>query len=163
MRHGIGGPAADDGNRVTMSKAPTRRQVSAGGVAYRERDGRAEVALIRAGDAGRWQLPKGIVEADESSEEAALREVREETGLCTELVALIDRIDYWYYGHEGGERVRYHKLVDLYLLRYRSGSTSDHDSEVQQARWVTMARAQEMLAFDNEREIVRQARGMMAS
>ena len=64
-----------------MAKAKTRLEVSAGGVAFRRRDSVIEVALISVGGQNRWQLPKGIVDSKESTEAAAVREVREEAGI----------------------------------------------------------------------------------
>lgn len=139
----------------------TMEQISAGGVAFRERDAQVEVALISVGALGRWQLPKGIVERDEASEVAALREVREEAGLETELLALIEKIEYWYYSSNGGTRVRYHKFVYFYLLRYLSGDISDHDHEVNEARWVAIDDAPRRLAFKSEQQVVVRAKEMI--
>jgi 8-oxo-dGTP pyrophosphatase MutT (NUDIX family) len=138
----------------------TETQVSAGGVVVRRVDGRPEVALICVGPQRRWQLPKGLVEADEAPEAAATREVREEAGLQAELVASVEAIEYWYVGTRGGERVRYHKRVHFYLFRYQSGDVADHDHEVVEARWVPAAEAAEMLAFANERKVVEMAVAM---
>lgn len=146
-----------------MSKIPTRMQISAGGVAYRERGGRVEVALISVGDEGRWQLPKGIVDPEEATEAAAMREVREEAGVETDLAGRIDKIEYWYYSKERGGRVRFHKFVYFYLLRYRSGDVRDHDHEVNEARWVEIDEAIGLLAFDSEKKVVEQARAMLQS
>jgi 8-oxo-dGTP pyrophosphatase MutT (NUDIX family) len=145
-----------------MSKIPTRMQISAGGVAFRERRGQIQVALIRVGDECRWQLPKGIVDRDEATEAAAMREVREEAGIKTELVERIDKIEYWYYSKERGERVRYHKFVYFYLLRYKSGDVRDHDHEVDEARWVEIDEAVRLLAFASEKKVVEQAKEMIA-
>ena len=121
-----------------------------------------EVALIAVESAKglRWQLPKGIVEQGETPETTAVREVREEAGIVTELVRPIERIEYWYYATEGGERVRYHKFVHFFLLRYVSGDVADHDREVAEARWVTLAEAKRILAFASERRIVERAETM---
>ena len=142
----------------------TREQVSAGGVVYRRRDGAVEVALISVGPLGRWQLPKGLVGRGETPEEAALREVREETGLDGELVAPIETVEYWYVGtaaRAGQARVRFHKFVHFYLLRYASGEPSDHDHEVNEARWVEIDEAVRMLAFKGERAVLARAREMI--
>ena len=80
-----------------MSKVPTKLQFSAGGVAFRKQDGRIDVALISVGADDRWQLPKGLVDKGESTEDAALREVREEAGIDTEIVTRIDKVEYWYF------------------------------------------------------------------
>ena len=136
---------------------PTRTQVSAGGVVFRGEGASLEVVLISVvdGDAVRWQLPKGIVDAEESPEQTALREVQEETGLEATLVGPIDTIDYWYYG--SGGKVRFHKFVHFFLMRYQRGSTADHDHEVAEARWMAIDEAILQLAFKNEQEIVAQA------
>ena len=83
-----------------MGKLTTKLQISAGGVAFRKQDGNVEVALISVGEANRWQLPKGLVDRGESTEEAALREVREEAGVETEMIGRIDRLEYWYFSNE---------------------------------------------------------------
>jgi 8-oxo-dGTP pyrophosphatase MutT (NUDIX family) len=93
-----------------MSNVPTKTQVSAGGVAFRWRGRRIEVAIISVGDNRRWQLPKGIVDDGESNETAAMREVREEAGIDTEMVELIDKVEYWYFSTSLGKRVRFHKF-----------------------------------------------------
>ena len=142
-------------------KVPTMLQVSAGGVAFRKRRGRIEVALIAVGDDNRWQLPKGIVDKGESTESAAVREVREEAGLETGLVAPIDKIEYWYSSREGGTPVRFHKFVYFFLLRYRSGDVRDHDEEVKEARWVEIDEAPNMLTFESEKKVVEKAKEMI--
>jgi 8-oxo-dGTP pyrophosphatase MutT (NUDIX family) len=139
----------------------TETQVSAGGVPYRRREGRVEVAIVSVGPQGRWQLPKGIVDPGEAPDATAVREVREETGLDTELVAPIDTVEYWYQGTSRGERIRYHKYVHFFLLAYRSGDVSDHDQEVNEARWVALDDAERMLAFKNERQAVGRARRLI--
>jgi 8-oxo-dGTP pyrophosphatase MutT (NUDIX family) len=121
------------------------------------------VALISVGEAGRWQLPKGLVGKDEPFEVAAMREVREEAGIATEFVAPLDTVEYWYFSKERGERVRFHKFVHFYLLRYTRGSVRDHDHEVNEARWFEIVKAQEILSFKSEKNIVVRAREMILS
>ncbi|MEK6409323.1 MAG: NUDIX hydrolase [Acidobacteriota bacterium] len=144
-----------------MSKVPTKLQISAGGVAFREQDGQLEVALISVGRDNRWQLPKGVVDKNESTEDAAVREVREEAGVETEVVDRIDKVEYWYFAKEQGGRVRYHKFVYFYLLRYKSGDVSGHDDEVNEARWVEISDAIKLLAFDSEKRIVEKAKELI--
>jgi 8-oxo-dGTP diphosphatase len=144
-----------------MTSVPTKKQVSAGGVAFRQRGGKIYVALISVGAGPRWQLPKGLVGKEEAVETAALREVREETGLETEIVGLIETVEYWYFATSRGGRVRYHKFVHFFLLRYKSGRTTDHDTEVNEARWVEIGDAKTMLAFASEKKVIERAREMI--
>lgn len=139
----------------------TKDQVSAGGVVYRKRDERFEVVLISVGIPPRWQLPKGLIDRNEAPEAAALREVREETGITSRLRASLEKIEYWYYGQNRGQRVRFHKVVHFFLFEFESGDTADHDHEVQEARWVEIEQAQKLLAFKNEQKVVSQALAML--
>lgn len=144
-----------------MAGILTRTQISAGGVAFRRRGRRVEVALISVGADARWQLPKGLVGRGEAPEAAALREVREEAGLECELLALIERIEYWYFANERGTRARYHKFVHFYLLRYLRGDVRDHDHEVNEARWFEIKAARAQLAFKSEQQVVARAQEMI--
>ena len=130
---------------------------------FRQQGDAIEVALISVGKKARWQLPKGLVAPGEAPEQTALREVREEAGIETELVAPLDQIEYWYYGQRRGERIRYHKYVHFYLLRYLAGDVVDHDHEVNEARWVGVEQARSMLAFASERKVVEQAIALVYS
>ena len=140
-----------------MQTAPVLNQVSAGGVAYRKNDGHIEVVLISVGDTRRWQLPKGLIDPGEVAEQAALREVREEAGVNAELLTPIDVIDYWYVGGQGEKRRRFHKYVHFYLMRYTSGDPSDHDHEVNEARWWEINQAYKLLTFDSEKRVMQKA------
>ena len=141
---------------------PVRRQVSAGGVCYRRRGATVEVALVSVGPTARWQLPKGIVDEGESPEVTAIRETREEAGVEAELVAPLETIEYWYQATEGGERVRFHKFVHFFLLEYRAGDVTEHDHEVNEARWFPLEEAAATLAFRNEKAILEKASGLLA-
>ncbi|HLT45658.1 MAG TPA: NUDIX hydrolase [Rubricoccaceae bacterium] len=142
---------------------PTEDQVSAGGVAFRRGARGVEVAVVKMKPKGRWQLPKGIVDAGETPEATALREVREEAGIEAALVAPLDVIEYWYVGRRGAGRVRFRKRVHFFLLAYRAGDVRDHDHEVEEARWVPVEEAEALLAFENERRVVAQARALIAA
>jgi 8-oxo-dGTP pyrophosphatase MutT (NUDIX family) len=130
-------------------------------VAYRRQGDLVEVALISVGPGPRWQLPKGMVMEGEEHEDAALREVREEAGLQTEIVAPLDRVEYWFYATSRGRRVRIHKFVHFFLMRYCDGDVNDHDHEVNEARWVEIERALAMLAFDSDRKLVARAQELI--
>ncbi|MBC5993040.1 NUDIX domain-containing protein [Pontibacter sp. SD6] len=119
------------------------------------------MALISVGKPARWQLPKGIVDPGETPETTAVREVQEETGISTELLQKIDTIEYWYVGNKGQQRVRFHKFVHFFLLLYTSGDIEKHDWEVNEARWVSIKEAEQLLAFKSEKQMVATAREMI--
>lgn len=142
----------------------TLHQVSAGGVAHRVRDGRIEVAVIKTSAEGRWQLPKGMIDPGETSEIAALREVREEAGITCEIIEPLDVIEYWFVASfDGAPKKRYHKNVHFYLMKYLDGDVNDHDHEVVEARWVAINAAEKMLAFDTEKDLIVKAKGRLES
>ncbi len=136
----------------------TVEQVSAGGAAFWTNDGKIEFAIVSVNPSRRWQLPKGLVDEGESAEQAALRETREEAGIECEIIEKIDTIEYWYFGNEKGSRVRYHKFVHFFLMKYVSGDEKNHDREVAEVRWVSPDEAVEMLAFKGEKEIIEKAK-----
>jgi len=149
------------------------REISAGGVVLRQIDGVWNVALIepqkesskpakspRKRTRAVLALPKGLVDPGEKPMAAALREVKEETGIVAELVTKLVDIKYVYVRTWGdGERV--FKVVSFYLLRYVSGEidnlTPDMRIEVKRAFWVPLDDANRQLAYSNERKVLRQA------
>jgi 8-oxo-dGTP pyrophosphatase MutT (NUDIX family) len=143
------------------AKLPVKDQVSAGGVVFRGEKTGVEVVIISVGGQNRWQLPKGLVEEGEKPEVTAVREAQEEAGVSSEMVQHLETIEYWFAGLEGGERVRFHKRVHFYLLRYLAGDTGDHDWEVNEARWVPIDDAMRQLTFDSERRVMERARQLI--
>jgi 8-oxo-dGTP pyrophosphatase MutT (NUDIX family) len=143
------------------AKVPTLDQVSAGGVAYRLSETGLQVAIVLTKPKLRWQLPKGIVDPGETPDVTAVREVREEAGLETNLLDPIETVEYWYRRFRNGKPVRYHKFVHFYLLEYSSGNVANHDHEVEEARWVGFDEAVKLLAFKSERGVVEKAREML--
>jgi 8-oxo-dGTP pyrophosphatase MutT (NUDIX family) len=131
----------------------TRTEISAGGVVYRRVGHEAEICLAarrtRRGDLA-WGLPKGLVEHDEAPEEAALREVAEETGLQAEIEQDLGTVRYFYVWD--GVRVR--KQVRFFLMRATGGDVSNHDDEMEDVRWFPARRAVKRASFRGERELV---------
>ena len=143
-------------------KIRTVREVSAGGVIYRKNTDNLEIALIHVRN--RWGLPKGHIEEGERVEEAALREVREETGLEGKLMRKLGDIRYSYRDKsKAGEAIRIYKRVFFYLMRYLRGDVRDHDHEVDDARWFPITQAINQLKFATERKMVHRAMTMLTS
>ena len=138
----------------------TVSEVSAGGVIYRRGADDYEIALIYVRH--RWGLPKGHVEEGERDEEAALREVREETGLEGKPVRKLGEIRYSFRDRTKGDAaVRINKRVHFFLLRYLKGDVRDHDHEVDDARWYPIEQAIKLLKFATERKMVHRAMAML--
>ncbi len=125
-------------------------EVSAGGLVLRRRDSTFDALLIGRGMPRVWTLPKGHVEARESNEQAAIREVREETGCWGEILTRLNEISYWFYVG----KAKHKKTVTFFLMRYLSGETSNHDHEVDEARWFDAMSARRALKYVNEKRLV---------
>ena len=153
------------------------REFSAGGVVLRRRQGRWWVAVIepqssrKAGAAVRaaatlYALPKGNVDKGEKPEEAAVREVHEETGIAADLVTKLADIKYFYV-RSWGDRQRVFKVVSFFLLMYRSGRigqiTPAMRREVRQAMWIPLDEAAKKLSYRGERDVIKLAQGYLAS
>jgi 8-oxo-dGTP pyrophosphatase MutT (NUDIX family) len=124
-------------------------EVSAGGLVLRRKGASWEALLIGRGTPRVWSLPKGHLEARETHEQAALREVREETGCWAEIVVKLSDISYWFYMNG----LKHRKSVHFYLMRYLSGDTSGHDHEVDEAAWFEMRAAKKALKYVNEKRL----------
>jgi 8-oxo-dGTP pyrophosphatase MutT (NUDIX family) len=125
-------------------------EVSAGGLLLRRHDSSYDALLIGRGMPRIWTLPKGHVESRESNEQAALREVREETGCWGEIITRLNEIAYWFYVGKAKHR----KAVTFFLMRYLSGDTANHDHEVDEARWFDVTQARKALKYVNEKRLV---------
>lgn len=100
-----------------------------------------------------WGLPKGLVEPGERPEEAAEREVREETGLVAEIRAPLGDISYWYAW--AGQRVS--KRVSFFLMEAVGGDVSLHDHEMEEVRWFSASEAVRTASYRGERDVIRRA------
>ncbi len=131
-------------------------EVSAGGVVYRRQDDEVEVILAarrtRRGDLA-WGLAKGGIEADETPEQAAVREVREETGIEAEIEASLGETRYFYVWEE----VRIRKMVHFFLMRATGGDPNDRDDEMEDVKWFPLERALKRAAYRGEREVLGRA------
>lgn len=145
---------------VTRSRA-TVEETSAGGLVVRRSGEKWDAALIARYDRRHrlvWSLPKGHVEEGETVEQAALREVLEETGLTASIVAPLGVIDFWF----AVEDRRIHKTVHHFLMRYEAGTLCDDDLEVVEVDWVPLDDVATRLAYRDERRLVAKARGMLS-
>jgi 8-oxo-dGTP pyrophosphatase MutT (NUDIX family) len=151
-----GKPKKGGGPRRRNRHPETRTEVSAGGVVYRREDDAVEVVLAarrtRRGDLA-WGLAKGGIEPDESAEQAAVREVREETGIEAQIEESLGETRYFYVW----EDVRIRKTVHFFLMRAIGGDPDDRDDEMEDVRWFPLERALKRAAYRGEREVLERA------
>lgn len=138
-----------------MAKLRTKRAVSAGGVVFRQADGRLQVLICGRGEPRVWALPKGTPLPNEDLARTAQREVKEETGIEPRVLGEAGTIQYWFV--EQSERVRVFKQVKYFLMEPVGGDVSQHDWEFDEVAWVDLEEALCRLTYPNERDLVRRA------
>jgi 8-oxo-dGTP pyrophosphatase MutT (NUDIX family) len=142
----------------SRTRKPAKRALSAGGVVFR-RDGDRPLVLLLKHGSGKWMLPKGTIEAGETPEAVALREVREETGISrVRVVADLGEEHYHFYWRS--ENTYYDKTVHYFLLEFLGGEEPLPQAEegFVACEWVPLDEAIERIKYKETREVVRRAR-----
>jgi ADP-ribose pyrophosphatase YjhB (NUDIX family) len=149
-------------NTAPKKKAPAKQpyakrvdEVSAGGLVV---DSTGKLGLLigrrdlkdATGKRILWSLPKGHIEEGETPEEAALREVQEETGIVSVIEKSLGVIDFWFMA--GGKRI--HKTVHHYLFRESGGLLAAQESEVDEVAWFPLAEIVDRLAYPDEKKLI---------
>ncbi|RUM58010.1 MAG: NUDIX hydrolase [Persephonella sp.] len=130
----------------------TKWEFSAGGVVFRKNEnGQVEILLIRVKT--RWSFPKGNIERGEPKDQAALREVKEETGVDAKILDYLGEVDYWY--NIGLTKI--HKFVYYYLMEYLSGDVVPQKEEIDEAKFMSIAEAEKSLSYSTDNEILDRA------
>jgi len=130
-----------------------RKEHSSGGAVLVVRDGAVHVAMIATRGRTRWGLPKGALSGNETSEQAALREVQEETGIDGAVIKPLETIEYFFRARD----TLIQKSVDFYLMRYLGGTLTPQLSEVDDVEWVPLTEAITRASFDSEKRLLRRA------
>lgn len=137
-------------------------ETSAGGFVL-DRSGQVPQAALIARHDRRghlvWSLPKGHIEEGETAEEAAVREVLEETGIHGSVIAPVGTIDFWFMG----DNQRIHKTVHHFLLDARDTELSDADAEVVEVAWVPLDEVVARLRYADERRLVARVHELLGS
>ncbi len=150
--------------RPRRRRSGAEREFSAGGVVVREGPDGPECVVIvpsrRAANGSKvLALPKGHPDGEETMEQAALREVREETGVHAHVVESLGDVRYWY--QRDGRRIV--KVVAFFLLGHDRGDPETHvDQEIDEARWMALERAARELTHAGEREMAALALSRLA-
>ncbi|MDX6286159.1 MAG: hypothetical protein QOG53_1644 [Frankiales bacterium] len=140
-------------------------ETSAGGLVVDRTQSSASAALIGRYDRRgrlRWSLPKGHLEPGETAEQAAVREVAEETGIRGRVLAPLGVIDFSFVAPDEDGPRQIHKTVHHFLLLAEGGELSDADGEVAEVAWVPLDEIEHRLTFDDERQLVDTARRLLA-
>ena len=140
-----------------------RTETSAGGVVYRRVGGKIEVAIAEQFDritrARTIRLPKGKIDAGETAEQAAVREVVEETGFQSRVVRPLGSVQYSYDDTDG----RVSKEVHYFLLEWIDAEPLEPDGEMDRIYWCPIADAQRNLSFETEQRAMGWARSQLES
>jgi ADP-ribose pyrophosphatase YjhB (NUDIX family) len=97
-----------------------------------------------------WSLPKGHIEEGETPEQAAIREVAEETGITSTITKSLGVIDFWFMA--GGKRI--HKTVHHFMFTEVGGTLLAQESEVDEVSWFPLAEIVERLAYPDEKKLI---------
>lgn len=136
----------------------TVAETSAGGLVLDDEQRAAVIGRLDRRGRLLWSLPKGHIEAGETAEQTAVREVAEETGIHSRVLRPLGSIDYWFVADDR----RVHKTVHHFLLEALGGELSDEDVEVTEVAWVPLGELDERLAYADERRLVRRAAELLA-
>lgn len=139
-----------------------KREFSAGGIVF---NNKGQVLLTKHSQNKHWSFPKGHIDPGQTSEQAAVREVREEGGIKAEIVDKVSYSKYVYtlngparnasQSDAGGEKI--FKVVTYFLMKYLSGDVSDHDWEVEEAGWYFPGAALKQLSFSQDKVLLKKA------
>lgn len=128
-----------------------KQEVSAGGVVYKKNGENVEFLISKHSGYHKWVLPKGLVEAGETFEQAAVREVSEETGVKARIVVPLGNPEQYVYTLNG-EKI--FKTVHYFLMEYVEDLPAGHDFEMEDVRWVSFDESKEMLGFEGAKQTV---------
>ena len=135
---------------------PTQNEYSAGGVVFRPNadDTGWDIIAVQRARHGDWSLPKGHIESGETRQQAAIREVKEESGVDARIVHPLGEVDYFFRKYGGG---LIHKTVYHFLLEATNEQLGGPNWEVSEARWVNINEADDLLTYPKDKDVVAMA------
>lgn len=127
-----------------------KREFSAGGIVFNKK---GEVLLTKHSQNHYWGFPKGLIDPGQTSEQAALREVKEEGGVEAQILDKVGYSKYVYFFE--GDKI--FKVVTYFLMKYISGDPKNHDWEMEDAGWFLPGKALKTLSFSQDRKLLQEA------
>ena len=135
-----------------------KREISAGGVVYKKAGGEVWWLVCKHSGYKKWVLPKGRIDEGETTEQTAVREVGEETGIKAKVVEKLKPAEKYTYTLKG-ERI--FKIVQYFLMEYVGGDIANHDWEMEEVEWLPFEEAYERLEFSGQKQMLKLARSMI--
>jgi len=135
-----------------------RREFSSGGAVFKKEKGKILWLVCRHSGYHKWVLPKGLIDKGETAEQTAVREVEEECGIKTRIIAKIPEPEKYIYTMNGQ---KIFKLVQYFLMEYISGDIADHDFEMEAVEWLEFDKAKERLNFHGAKTVLEKAKNLL--
>ena len=136
----------------------SKREFSAGGAVYKKENSQVLWLICKHSGYHKWVLPKGLIDEGEKAEETAVREVEEECGIKTKIIAKIPEPEKYIYTMNN---VKIFKMVFYFLLEYISGDINNHDFEMEDVGWFEFGEAKEKLNFHGAKKVLEKARQLL--
>ena len=132
-------------------------EFSAGGIVYKKAKGLILILVAQHSGHHGWVFPKGLIgdpstgsgQAPETKEEAALREVEEETGVKAHIVKPLEPVTYWYQW----EKEKRKKTVYYFLMEYVGGDITKHDNEMENVEWLPVNEVEKRLTYPSDKKV----------
>jgi len=139
-------------------KQNSKREFSAGGAVYKKDNGQILWLVCKHSGYHQWVLPKGLIDEGEKAEETAVREVAEECGIKTKIIAKIPDPEKYIYTMNG---VKIFKLVQYFLMEYISGDIANHDFEMEAVEWLDYDAARSLLNWHGAKTVLEKAQKLL--
>lgn len=130
-------------------------EFSAGGIVYKKLEDKIFILIAQHSQHHGWVFPKGWIDKEkkETKEEAALREVEEETGIIGKILEPLQPVTYWY----NFEGVKIKKTVYYFLMDFAGGDTEKHDDEMENVEWILKEEVEKRLTYKSDKDIWQEA------